>query len=435
MVQLDALLVIGGKGANKSVIYGLALPGINVLDASNCTISGNFIGLDAEGNPFVGLGLTGVALQGQPDLSLPAEGNTIGGGDSPSRNVISGNEPYEVSIVDASNNKVQGNFIGTDLSGQHGVGVVHATGVSIRGNVQSSTPTGNNLVGGTVLGESNVIAFNGGSAIDVTSSTGNALEVNLIFSNDTLGTPSAFPIKLNPGANNNQAAPQLLSATGSTVTVAGQAPAGTIDFFANDRADAAGYYEGQTFLGKQFTEAVDPSGNATYTFAVPLPVGSFITATLTNNGNTSQLSNAVPVEPPAPPDDAAAISQLTKLVAAQDRLLKQLRHGKKPPSKAFAENALQIERGFLSIVEHLLATSFRPGDVALKTLALKFLDLNDQIADRIAAIVVPAIKKEQHAAGSHRAKVRLGKELGTIEAEVNSELAQDQASTGELEAG
>jgi hypothetical protein len=438
MVQLDALLVIGGKDANKSAIYGLALPGITVLDASNCTISGNFIGLDAKGNPFVGLGLTGVGLQGQPDLSLPADGNTIGGIDSPARNVISGNEPYEVSIVDASNNKVYGNFIGTDLSGQHGVGVVHATGVSIRGNVQSSTPTGNNLVGNTQaagdteLGEPNVIAFNGGSAIEVTSSSGNRLEVNSIFSNDTLGTPSAFPIKLNSGANNNQAAPQLLSATGSTVTVAGQAPAGTIIFFANDSADAAGSYEGQTFLGKQFTEAVDTSGNATYTFRVPLPVGSFITATVTNNGNTSQFSNGVPVEPSAPPDDGAAIGQLTNLVAAQQRLLKQLSHGKKPPSKASAENLLQIERGFYAVFKNLVATSFTPGDVAFKTLGLKFLDLDKEIEARAEAIVKKDIKAEQHAAVSHRAKVRLGKELGTIEAEVNSELAQDQAFTGEL---
>jgi hypothetical protein len=122
MVQLDASLVIGGKDANGSKIFGLALPGSNVLDASNCTISGNFIGLDADGNPFVGLGLTGVGIQGQPDLSLPADGNTIGGVYSPGRNVISGNEPYEVSIVDASKNVVEGNFIGTDLSGQHGSG-------------------------------------------------------------------------------------------------------------------------------------------------------------------------------------------------------------------------------------------------------------------------------------------------------------------------
>ena len=41
-------------------------------------------------------------------------------------------------------------------------------------------------------------------------------------------------------------------------------------------------------------------------------------------------------------------------------------------------------------------------------------------------------KAAEHAAVSHGAKVRLGKELGTIEAEVDSELAQDQALTGEL---
>jgi hypothetical protein len=131
----------------------------------------------------------------------------------------------------------------------------------------------------------------------------------------------------------------------------------------------------------------------------------------------------------APP---AALSQLTNLVAAQTRLLKQLSHGKESPSKAFAENVLQIERGIYSDFKNLVATSFTPGDVALKTLGLKFLDLDKEIEDNAEANVKKDINAEQRAAVSHRAMVRLGKELGMIEAEVNSELAQDQAFTVEL---
>jgi hypothetical protein len=298
--------------------------------------------------------------------------------------------------------------------------------VSIRGNVQSSTPTGKNLVGDTDLseGESNVIAVNGGSAIDVTSSSGNKFEINSIFSNDTLGTPGAFPIKLNPGANNNQAAHTLLSAAGSSVTAAEQVPDGlTIDFFANDSADAAGYYEGQTFLGKASRPTAGPSGNATYTFSVPLPAGSFITATVTDaNGNTSQFSEAVPVEPSAPVDDGAAISQLPKLVAAQNALLKQLSQGKKPPSEEFVENALQIERGFYSVFKDLVATSFTPGDTAFKTLGLKFLDVDKMIEDRAGAIANQAVKRSP--AGVPKKKAIAARRH--IRTEINSNLAQDE---------
>src|SRR4030095_10943112 len=89
----------------------------------------------------------------------PSE-NQVGGNSASVRNVISGNTAHGVELISAPNNLVQGNYIGTDITGQldrdnsvDGVAIISTEG---------------NLVGGTFgvnpssgcVGECNLISGN-----------------------------------------------------------------------------------------------------------------------------------------------------------------------------------------------------------------------------------------------------------------------------------
>ncbi len=92
----------------------------------------------------------GVWIEGSP-------GNTIGGTEAPDRNLISGNKGPGVYLLNCTGNAVQGNFIGTSVTGTNALGNTN-NGVTI-----NNAP--GNLVGGTVAGARNVISGNGGSGV------------------------------------------------------------------------------------------------------------------------------------------------------------------------------------------------------------------------------------------------------------------------------
>jgi hypothetical protein len=180
----------------------------------------------------------------------------------------------------------------------------------------------NNLIGGTVAGAGNTVAFNGaagvaifGNPMDPFQDTGNAILGNSIFNNSGLGidltTKTAYPnddgVTLNTlggphaGPNNLQNFPVLVSAavnpTG-TVTIRGSldsTPNTTfrIEFFSSQQADPTGYGQGRAFLG--FTNvSTDSIGNGTFTTTLASDRDlRFLTATATDaSNNTSEFSQA-----------------------------------------------------------------------------------------------------------------------------------------------
>ena len=118
---------------------------ISVSGATGTVVQGNFIGTDAEGTLFVPNYRIGVELDS-------VSGETIGGTTSGARNVISGNNEA-IGIESSSRVVVQGNYIGTDVTGSVLLG--NNRGVVIELN------SSNNTVGGTAPGAGNVIAGNG----------------------------------------------------------------------------------------------------------------------------------------------------------------------------------------------------------------------------------------------------------------------------------
>jgi uncharacterized repeat protein (TIGR01451 family) len=130
-----------------------------------------------QGN-FIGTNVSGAINMGngQSGISIqsPAGSTTIGGSAAGARNVISGNLSNGV-FVSGTNNLVAGNYIGTDTTGNNKIGNSNF-GVIING------PASNNTVGGTVTGAGNLISGNGGG-IEIAGDSTNIATANVIAGN------------------------------------------------------------------------------------------------------------------------------------------------------------------------------------------------------------------------------------------------------------
>ncbi len=164
--------------AGNSTIRGLAInrfggAGIHVqLPGGTNFIQGNFIGTDTTGTLNQGNGVSpqhsgGVWIEG-------SSGNWIGGTAPADRNLISGNGGTGVYLQNCSGNKVQGNLIGTSVSGAAALG-------NTSSGIELSYAAGN-LIGGTSAAARNVISGNGGSGVYLSSlgTTGNLVQGNYI---------------------------------------------------------------------------------------------------------------------------------------------------------------------------------------------------------------------------------------------------------------
>jgi hypothetical protein len=302
--------------AGSSTVRGLAINRFVLPTGSVDDTLGNGILLEGaggnhiEGN-FVGTDPGGTLARPNTDVGIfvSSPDNIIGGTTPETRNVISGNAPFDGVYVspangigDASGNVIQGNFIGTTANGVSALG-------NARIGVTLTHGAHDNLVGGTVAGAGNRIAFNGavGVEVDVATGIGNAIQSNSIHSNGGLGidlepggvTPND-PGDADTGPNDLQNFPVIsgLSFGTGEVTINGTLNSEAsktyrLEFFANDKVDPSGYGEGQTFLG---FEDVTTDGSGDASFSVNFPVAgtsTAFTATATDpDGNTSEFSAA-----------------------------------------------------------------------------------------------------------------------------------------------
>jgi hypothetical protein len=164
--------VIGGTSPGAgNVISGNYLGGVGIWIAGSTgnLVEGNFIGTDATGSFAVG---------NQGDGVGPLTGrNTVGGTTPGARNVISGNGGDGVGMWSpgTSGNLVEGNFIGTDVTGAFAV-ANQGNGVSIEWSA-----TGN-MIGGTTAGARNVISGNAANGVTIwaPSTAGNVVAGNFI---------------------------------------------------------------------------------------------------------------------------------------------------------------------------------------------------------------------------------------------------------------
>jgi Viral BACON domain len=221
------VLTQGQSGNSSSHTIGGTAPGArNIISGNNgpgISIGGTLTGSVVQGN-FIGTDVTGrTAVANASDgvlIMFGSANNTIGGTTPAARNVISGNGANGVRS-DYHPNTVQGNFIGTQADGVSPLGN-GSNGVLI--NLFDS-----NAVGGSASGAGNTIAFNGGAGVVVLGPL-NPVSSNSLFANAGLGidlagdgvTPND-PCDGDPGANNLQNTPVITSASsaGGTTTIEG----------------------------------------------------------------------------------------------------------------------------------------------------------------------------------------------------------------------
>jgi hypothetical protein len=164
--------LIGGTATGAAnVLSGNFSEGLHIADpgTSNNVIQGNFVGTGPQGtnafpNGFAGIGVWNGAVN-----------TVIGGTNAAARNLISGNAGQGIVIGDAetSGTLVLGNYIGLATDGitalrNDGIGVLIETGSQ------------SNTIGGTLSGAGNVIAANGGDAIQIYNSSHNLIQGNFV---------------------------------------------------------------------------------------------------------------------------------------------------------------------------------------------------------------------------------------------------------------
>ena len=279
---IDSAQDVGGAPVLSTIITGNVVSenqggGISVSASSQAsqatyTIANNLIGADAAGTEASGNSGSGLVLTSVANASVLD-------------NVILGNDQglqLGQSGSAVLNDVIQGNWIGTDKSGQNTIGnyyggllLTNAIGVSI---------------GGTGPGQGNVIANNNGNAIELDGGDHDPIEQNSIYNNLGQG------ILLKTHANDDAVAPTLSyePGSGSNITLLGWVNGApnqtyTVELFSDTTDRAAGFLEGPTFLT---SETVTTDGSGLGSFSVPEPAG-FYTATSTDaSGNTSQFSTA-----------------------------------------------------------------------------------------------------------------------------------------------
>lgn len=292
--------VLSGNGSNGIVISG---------GAHHNVVYGNLIGTDRTGTFAVG---------GQPgggiDLSTGAHHNTVGGPSAAERNVIGGNGIDGIFIQgqETQYNTVQGNYIGTDISGTKpipnpwGIWILGAgpnnliTGNLISHNTRqgievSESAQGSEIISNTIShnGEDgirfawnnlsphrvagNVITGNGRAGVLIESGCrGITLAGNSIFRNTGKGIAVGNPCV---------AIPQITGiVVGATETITGTTvPNARVEVFSDD-GDEGQVYEGYT--------TADGTGRFVFSKAGGFASPNVTVVSTDANGNSSEFSQS-----------------------------------------------------------------------------------------------------------------------------------------------
>jgi hypothetical protein len=300
----SSVLVGGPNPADRNLISGnRAQFGSGGIYAQSgvTTIQGNYIGTDASGS---------LALPNGYGVSCGFASVVVGGSGAGEGNLISGNAAA-IGLAACSSSTIQGNLIGTDLTGTaplgNSGGGIGASGFSVA------------TIGGLGPGQGNTIAFNGydtNGAAGLEIETGSQLSIrgNRIYGNVPLGIDvGAFNDNtLGPTPNDDTEADNIqnypiLSSVdyGASTTVHAafhSKPSATydVDFYSDPAclSHPPALNQGQDLAGTtQVT--TDASGNATIDFVLPvvLAAGQPVTAIATDStGRSSEFSQSILLE-------------------------------------------------------------------------------------------------------------------------------------------
>jgi hypothetical protein len=317
---------IDGLSASSSGTYGLGICSSDVsvrgfsfthhrhaalapgYTGSGSTCGGGLSGIVVAGN-FVGLAPDG-SVAGNQEFGIVANGSVvrIGGIAAADRNVISASGLDGLAMGQCDGSTVDGNYIGTDLSGTVGRGNgqdgVRLTNMSLPMNVGGGLPNriAFNRNGIFLGGATKAILFandffgNGALAIDLLA-TG-AFDPDGATANDVDDADS--------GGNDLQNFPVLTNAVqdGPNLHLVGSldVPAGAsskiyqLAFYANATCDdASGRGQGALYLGYANFGLSGAAQEFAVDLAASTPIGSHLAATATSASGTSEFSPCVTV--------------------------------------------------------------------------------------------------------------------------------------------
>lgn len=283
---------ISGSG---NVISGNIAQGVEIEDADNAAVYGNFIGLKSDGSTVLANGLGGVLVERSTNT-------LIGGLTTSARNVISGNGPSTTNFsngialaLGSGGTRIQGNIIGLDATGtqdrrNNGFGI----------NIASD---GNFIGNGTEAGANRIGSNRRGGVFVEPIRVNNRISYNAISNNSYLRLIDLNPFGINDndagdidtGANNGQNFPLIdsvqliMSGTTARLNLTLNSAANMpyrVEVFAGDTC--FGY---PVILGS-LTMTTNGAGNASATFDTPYnPSQSLYAVTAIDpNGNTSEYS-------------------------------------------------------------------------------------------------------------------------------------------------
>ena len=271
----------------QNTLSGNGGAGLRTNISQHNTIQGNMVGVNSTGTAVLANTSGGLFLIG-------GHSNMLGGPTVAQRNVVSGNGLAGIAIASSFNNRILGNYIGVDAGATATTFGNAGAGVLLTGSTADD-----NLIGGTLAGESNIIANNTGDGVSFasTAGTGNRVSMNTIHSNGGLAIDLADNGITNndlddpdTGANNLQNFPLISSAetffggfriTGSLNSTANNAY--RIEVYSNSTCDPSGNGEGQTFQ-ESFEVTTGIGGDIAFTktlTSASIPVGHFVSATAT----------------------------------------------------------------------------------------------------------------------------------------------------------
>jgi hypothetical protein len=149
MINSDNNTIGGTSPGARNLISGNDSVGVSVENSDGLIFQGNLVGTDITGT---------VALQnGTAGLSFSISNNaTVGGSAAGAGNLFSGNLGAGIGLSGGSGYVIQGNYIGTDITGTkalgNGMGINDSGGASV-------------AIGGSAAGEGNLISANNGYGI------------------------------------------------------------------------------------------------------------------------------------------------------------------------------------------------------------------------------------------------------------------------------
>ena len=266
---------IGGTAPGAgNVLSGNGTRGLR-LDTSAATgnvVEGNFIGTNAGGTAPLPNADDGILISGGVN-------NIIGGTTAGARNIISGNTTDGINIT-GSGNLVEGNFVGTDVTGGSAL-PNGGDGININGGA-----TGN-IIGGAMAAAANLVSGNTGYGIGVdgATTTGNLLDDDYVGT----GVGGSGTIANGDGA--------LQIADGATALIDGTfngdvSDAGTLDLDGNNASIIGGLTGSGTVTNGAASGTATLSVNGRGAFKGVIQDGSTANVALTVAGGAVTLTGA-----------------------------------------------------------------------------------------------------------------------------------------------